>query len=306
MNIDYISDFLEIAECGNFLEAADSLNISQSTLSKHIQSLEKKLGIELFDRTTRKVSLSPGGKLFLPFARHLEDTYYDLLGELKEFKSEHSQQLSIGCMPLMANYDVMKVVADFKMENPKTEFKLIEYNAYTGKGICESLLNFEFDLAFCDPATINLDQVETTHFISDHLVAMLPKDHPLAAEEIINIKLLSDQKLLLMDRTTPFYNMYQSLFASAGINPDVVFYGIRIENFIEMASKNMGIAILMKRHIVNHTNQGVVIRKIHPTFSRTFSFVRMINRHHSSVSKKFWHYIESLNQEKKEGKVVAP
>lgn len=296
MNIDYISDFLEIAECGNFLEAADSLNISQSTLSKHIQSLEKKLGIELFDRTTRKVSLSHGGKLFLPFARQLEDTYYDLLTELKEFKSEKSQQLSIGCMPLMANYGVMKVIADFKAENPGTEFNLIEYNAYTGKGIYESLLNFEFDLAFCDPATIKPDRIETVHFTSDHLVAVLPEENPLAAEEIVNIKLLENQKLLLMDWTTPFYNMYQSLFNSAEINPEVVFYGIRIENFIEMASKNMGIAILMKKHTVNHIKQGVVIREIHPTFSRTFSFARMINRHHSVLSKKFWDYLKSFNE----------
>jgi DNA-binding transcriptional LysR family regulator len=300
MNIDYISDFLEIAECGNFLEAAGSLNISQSTLSKHIQSLEKKLGIELFDRTTRKVSLSPGGKLFLPFARQLEDTYYDLLGELKEFKSEKSQQLSIGCMPLMANYGVMKVIADFKVENPKTEFNLIEYNAYTGKGIYESLLNFEFDLAFCDPATIKSDRVETLHFTSDHLIAVLPKDHPLTVEKTIDLKLLGNQKLLLMDSTTPFYNIYQSLFKSLGINPEVVFYGIRIENFIEMASKNMGIAILMKKHTVNHIKQGIVIREIQPTFSRTFSLARMINRHHSNISKKFWHYIESFNKANRE------
>jgi DNA-binding transcriptional LysR family regulator len=200
--------------------------------------------------------------------------------------------LTIGCIPLMASYGIMQVVTDFKDENTNVEFNLIEYNNYTGKGMGDSLLNFEFDLGFCDPKTINSNRLETIKYAIDHLVAILPENHPLALHTTIDIKLFDNQKMLLMDSTTPFYSMCHSLFDAAGIKPNVVFYGIRIENFIEMASKNMGIAILMKKHTLNINKKDVVIREITPSATRTISLARVINRHHSAISEKFWNYIK--------------
>ena len=63
-----IREFVFLANINNFQEAADALYISQSTLSRHIQSLENELQNKLFDRTTRSVQLSEFGKFFLPYA----------------------------------------------------------------------------------------------------------------------------------------------------------------------------------------------------------------------------------------------
>ena len=82
MQIDYIKEFIILAEIGNFLEAADHLFMSQSTLSRHIKSLEDDLGTPLFDRTTRKVSLNEYGHLFLPYAREISKIQYNYTTEL--------------------------------------------------------------------------------------------------------------------------------------------------------------------------------------------------------------------------------
>lgn len=58
MEIDYIREFVTLADVGNYMEAADILFISQSTLSRHIKSIEEDLGAPLFDRTTRKVVIN--------------------------------------------------------------------------------------------------------------------------------------------------------------------------------------------------------------------------------------------------------
>ena len=55
MELSYIREFVVLAETGNYLEAADALFIAQSSLSRHIKSIELDLGSPLFDRTTRKV-----------------------------------------------------------------------------------------------------------------------------------------------------------------------------------------------------------------------------------------------------------
>ena len=71
MEIDYIREFVVLTETENFLEAAERLFISQSSLTRHIKSLEEDLGMQVFDRTTRKVTLNNFGKLFLPYAKEI-------------------------------------------------------------------------------------------------------------------------------------------------------------------------------------------------------------------------------------------
>jgi DNA-binding transcriptional LysR family regulator len=87
LNIFHIIDFLKLVECGNFSAAADELYITQSALSKHIQSLEKTLGIQLFIRNKKKTELSDGGQFFLPYAQKfnslfLQTLYFSLVQSL--------------------------------------------------------------------------------------------------------------------------------------------------------------------------------------------------------------------------------
>ena len=66
MNTDNLKEFMVLAETKNFWEASDRLYMNQSTLSKHIKSLENELGVPLFTRTTRRVELTSYGQTFLP------------------------------------------------------------------------------------------------------------------------------------------------------------------------------------------------------------------------------------------------
>lgn len=67
MNTEYLKEFVVLAETKNFGKASDRLYMNQSTLSKHIKSLENELGINLFLRTTRRVELTNYGQTFLPY-----------------------------------------------------------------------------------------------------------------------------------------------------------------------------------------------------------------------------------------------
>ena len=69
MEISLIQEFVILAEVGNYMTAADSLYISQPTLSRHIKKIEDDLGFPLFNRNSRKVELNQAGKLFLPMRR---------------------------------------------------------------------------------------------------------------------------------------------------------------------------------------------------------------------------------------------
>ena len=87
MEINYLKEFVILARTGNYLETADCLYMGQSSLSRHIKTLEEELDIRLLDRTTRKVSLTEAGRLFLPYAEHimsLQEQYQDVLLDFKK------------------------------------------------------------------------------------------------------------------------------------------------------------------------------------------------------------------------------
>lgn len=87
MDLNYIKEFVLLANINNFQEAADSLYISQSTLSRHIQTLEKELQNKLFDRTTRTVRLSEFGRFFLPYAQDMICIEQDFYNEFYQVRN---------------------------------------------------------------------------------------------------------------------------------------------------------------------------------------------------------------------------
>ena len=68
MEISYFNEFVILAETRNYWAASERLYIGQSSLSKHIKTLESQLGAPLFDRTSRKVELTEFGAKMLPYA----------------------------------------------------------------------------------------------------------------------------------------------------------------------------------------------------------------------------------------------
>src|SRR5512137_2591980 len=100
MEIRQIQYFLSIVDTGSFSAAADEHYISQSSLSKMIISLEKELGVQLFDRSKRRVSLTEAGNAFLKHARLLNAENKSLLIEMDGYKSE-ADTFSVAAIPVL-------------------------------------------------------------------------------------------------------------------------------------------------------------------------------------------------------------
>src|SRR5512136_3053582 len=114
MDISHLKEFVVLAQTGNFLEAADILYSSQSTLSKHIKSMELELGVPLFDRTTRKVSISKFGQLLLPYARQITEIQDKYTAILKSSRDTDQEIMNLGSIYGLAPYNITDVLVRFK------------------------------------------------------------------------------------------------------------------------------------------------------------------------------------------------
>ena len=260
MDIRMIREFLVLAECGNFLEASERLFISQSSLSRHIKSLEEELGAPLFDRTTRRVALNRFGELFLPYAKELEQIRQAYTAALRSQLDAISGSILIGSIPMMTPYGITDLLAQFRREHKNIQLQLADGDSLE---LLKRLKNGALDLAFIrsglpDPKITGIPVAEDT------LAAVLPVSHPLAARDSLALRQLRQEKLLLLSPDTLLYNICADACGAAGFAPKVEFTGRRERNLIDFVSKGMGIALLMKKAALTLLPEGLTIRELSP------------------------------------------
>ena len=118
MEINYLKEFVVLAQTGNFMEAAEMLYVSQSTLSKHIKSIEVELGVSLFDRTTRKVTISKYGQLLLPYAQQIAELQEMYISALRTSLENEQETLTLGRHPRAGAVQYHRYPGQFQEKPP--------------------------------------------------------------------------------------------------------------------------------------------------------------------------------------------
>lgn len=98
MEIRWIEDFLAVANMGHFARAAEQRNVTQSALSRRIQSLEQWAGAELLDRSSHPISLTEAGSQFSDYARAILEKSFEARGALKEMSALGERNVTIACL----------------------------------------------------------------------------------------------------------------------------------------------------------------------------------------------------------------
>ena len=199
MDIQYLYEFTVLADAGNFLEAAERLFISQSSLSKHIKSLEKEFGATLFDRTTRRVSLNDAGHILLPYAKKIVIAENSAKDALRKQQEENTQTLTISSLPVMGQYNITALLADYKREFPKVILHIRDSETVDLKNLLE---RGKYDLAFMRDTLDDDDSLARIPFAHDTLAAILPITHPLANKEKISLSALKDESFIFLPTHT--------------------------------------------------------------------------------------------------------
>jgi DNA-binding transcriptional LysR family regulator len=289
MDIEYIKDFVVLAEVGNYLDASDQLFISQSSLTRHIQQLEKDLGVTLFDRTTRKVALNKYGQMFLPYASRIVQIQYEYeTAFYNELRNIHSS-ISIGSIPSMVQYNITDLLIKFKKENTNFTLNVIEAESHELK---DMLRQNKCELAFVRETDDTDNEFVRIPYSIDTMVAVIPIDHPLAKSEFIALEQLRNEKFILLPEHSIMHELSLKECRKAGFEPNIVFTGYRGDNLVDMVSKGAGCALLMKRPAVFLSNPNTVLVDIIPSITTKISLFYKKNTELSIAAR---HFINCLN-----------
>lgn len=291
MEIDYLREFVVLAETGNFLEAADRLFISQSSLSRHIKAIEEDLGALLFDRTTRKVGLNQFGKMLLPYAKEITRIQYDYTTAFfNELKEAHGS-ITVGSIPSMAQYNITDVLARFQRENSTFSLNVVEADSLQ---LTEMLRMGQCDFAFIRESDDSGNEFNKLPFTVDNLAAILPATHHLARKDVVHLSELSADPLLLIGKDTFMYSLCVGECRKAGFEPKVAFTGHRAENILDLVSKGMGVALLMKKPAIYLSNPNIAIVDVAPRITTTISLAYVRSQKISVAATHFLNLVKTI------------
>jgi DNA-binding transcriptional LysR family regulator len=198
MNFTQLDSFIAAAEYLNFTRAAERLYLSQPVLSRHISTLEKELGIKLFEREKKAVRLTPAGKIMYTGAVRIMHEYKTLVDDAIVAQGEYSTRLTIGFVEGQLFTDPFSAPLDaFRAVNPDVQINL---KLFTIKGIKDALLGGEIDVAMVAKFK-NIEQEPNVDYLEvgkTTISMVIPKNHPLASQKRIRIGDLKNENILVL------------------------------------------------------------------------------------------------------------
>lgn len=284
MELEHLRDFVMLAETRSFARTAEQLFTTQSTISKHIKSLENELGTPLFTRTSRHVELNDFGRLFLPYAEKILQIQYEYTTAFYNQMENKKSTLSIGSIPVMAQYRITDVIVQFKNENKNFKLNVIEAETEELK---EHLRENRCEIAFVRESERPEEDFVSIPYYTDTLVALLPISHPLADRKSLALKELCQEDFVLLKEKTFLYDLCLTACQNAGFTPNVVFTGHRLENILDFVAKGLGISLLMERQTMHYEPNQVSVIPIAPPITSRIQLIYQKNRKLSAAAKHF-------------------
>lgn len=291
MDIIYLKEFVVLAEIGNYMKAADALFISQSSLSKHIMALEKELGLTLFERSTRRLQLTPYGDTLLPYARKIVNLQYQYTVALMNQSGTERQTLCIGSVPSVGPYGIADRIIRFQAENKSLNVQLYEEES---EQLLQLLRQNRCELAFVRDSNELSDEFAKIPFTQDRLAAVMRVNHPLAGRASVSLEELKNEAFLFLPPKSLLYNLCVEECRKCGFDPRVVYSGRRAETILDLVAKGMGTALLMRKPIDYANRRDVVVVDVEPTVT---TYIQIYYKKDTVLSAAAKHFIAALQSQ---------
>lgn len=267
MDIQHIREFVSLAETQNYFETASRLFVTTSSLSRHIKALEAEIGEPLFDRTTRRVSLTRYGHLLLPYAQDMIRINERWEAAFAQAQRGEEGRLTVGSIPMMKPYHITDLLAKFQRDNANVTITVKETDPLA---LVPMLRERVCDFAFLRDTDCHDDTLKMLPFAKDRLCVVVSKDHAFAGRDSVSAEMLKDQSLLLIGKDAFMYRLCTDMCRNAGFEPKVAFTSNRGDNLVDMVRQGLGIALLMRKAAASQIYRpGLRLVDVEPALTTT-------------------------------------
>lgn len=290
MDIFQLQYFLSAAVTGNFTMAAAENNISQSSFSKHIMALENEMGVKLFYRNRKSISLTPAGERLQKHAYAILGSYKSMMDDMACYSHDNTVVISIFSIPVIVQYHLPEIMSTFRALHPQVKFNVVESESSI---VLQGLRRMECDFAILRTDFLDAEQYNITPINVDRLVAVVPKDHPLAAEKSISLVRLKEENVILPTGKASLYDICIAACKKAGFTPNVLYTVSGKPEISFQLVRSERLVMLAMRQVTDYFKMpGCVVVPLEEEYLSTTGLVQLKSRETSSITRKFMSFVK--------------
>ena len=256
MELRQLEYFVAVAEEANFTRGAERAHVSQSGISAQIRQLERDLGAELFDRTSRAVSLTAAGEAAIGHARALLAEAGALRQSIDEVNGLVRGHLTVGMVTACTVAPLFDALSAFHRAYPGIEITLAEDHS---DRLVEQVRDGSADLALIGAPGELPAGVEGQVVISENLVAAVPPGHSLAGRSRVGLAELTGYPVISMPTGTGVRAVFDQACAQDGLQPGIALQASAPSAVADLAARGLGVAIFSATMAANYSDRLVAV-----------------------------------------------
>ena len=203
MNTEQLRYFVSVARYRNFTETAREFYVTQPAVTHQISALEREVGARLFLRTTRNVSLTRAGELFLEDAKRILDQEERALGRLRQLESSGCWELRIGYLNSPSRHFLPRLIAAYREAYPQVRVELIRRDA---TGIQAGIDAAAYDVSFSVLSDLKgMNGYACRKLGADFYCLVCPREHPCLDNAVIDYAKLATEPFACLSHTGGAY-----------------------------------------------------------------------------------------------------
>ncbi len=249
--------FRTVAEKLNFRQAAEALYLTQPAVTQQVKALEDELGLQLFDRSGNRVSLTVAGKRLLVLAMRMADLVAATERDLAQLKGVAQGSLRIGASTTIAQYLLPRLLGDFARAHPGIQLSVLGANTET---IVSSVVEGTVALGLIEGPALRRD-LKTERFLADALAVIIPANHEWR-DQIVSTDMLSKSRLILREQGSGTRRIVEVALRKAGVpvtRANVIMELDSTEAIKSAVEAGLGIGFVPRRAIHKELKLGTLV-----------------------------------------------
>lgn len=254
MDITKLRSFLVLANCKSFTDTANQLFLSQPAISKHIDSLEKELGILLVNRNRGHISLTIHGEYFLPYASEMVRLSENSKEHLRQLEDMNEGTLHFGATNFIGVYLLPKLLREFQEYYPKIE---VNMTVAPSKKLFNMLERHELEFAFLSHY-VDLDdsKYHSLFYELDHMVLIVAKQHPLAALSSCKLHEIANEVFISKESSSSLTRFLRKQFNGKPFKKQLTISNQ--EGIKQAVIQNIGVSIMSSKAVEVEVAAGLI------------------------------------------------
>lgn len=239
MKLEYIREYLDLTETLNYSVSSRRLYISQPTLTRHIQAMEKELGFALINTSSHNIWLTKAGTLAIPVFRKMISEYDSYLQQCINLNNQITGSLKIGLLYYAMDDYFSEFITYMEEKYPHAEFSFFSYQPEP--------LYHDLKIGKIDVASLMYDKEESSPSLlfqkigTSKLIAMMRDDHPLSTSDTITLQELSAFALIELKKDNYSNKLTRKLLEKNHIHFSNIIFSDNIETVPITIRKTGGI-----------------------------------------------------------------